>query len=123
MSLPVAELHLHLEGTLQPELIFTLADRNEVTLPYQDGGDLRSRYDFADLQQFLDVYYTNMQILVSEDDFADMTRAYLQRASQAGVRHAEVFLDLQAHTGRGFLLGWRWPASAARWRPVSSSGG
>ena len=96
-----AELHVHLEGTLEPELIFALAERNEVRLPYRDVEDLRSRYAFADLQSFLDLYYTNMQVLRTEEDFADLTDAYLRRARQAGVRHVEVFLDVQAHTGRG----------------------
>ncbi len=96
-----AELHLHLEGTLEPALIFALAERNGIGLPYRDLADLRSRYDFADLQSFLDLYYTNMQVLQTERDFADLTDAYLQRARRAGIRRAEVFFDLQAHTGRG----------------------
>ena len=96
-----AELHVHLEGTLEPELIFTLAERNGVELPYRDIDDLRSRYAFTDLQSFLDLLYTNNQVLRTEQDFADLTEAYLRRARRAGVRHAEVFFDLQAHTGRG----------------------
>ncbi|MGC3955379.1 MAG: adenosine deaminase [Propionicimonas sp.] len=96
-----AELHLHLEGTLEPELIFTLAERNGLQLPYADLDDLRSRYDFANLQGFLDLYYTNMQVLLTEQDFADLADAYLARAQRAGVRRAEVFFDLQAHTARG----------------------
>jgi adenosine deaminase len=96
-----AELHVHLEGTLEPELIFTLAARNGVRLPYRDVEDLRSRYAFSDLQSFLDLYYANLQVLQTEQDFADLTAAYLRRARQGGVRHAEVFLDVQAHTARG----------------------
>ncbi|MFT4296708.1 MAG: adenosine deaminase [Micropruina sp.] len=96
-----AELHLHLEGTLEPELIFALAERNDVRLPYADLDDLRSRYDFTDLQSFLDLYYTNMQVLRTEQDFADLTDAYLARAQRAGIKRAEVFFDLQAHTARG----------------------
>ncbi|MGC4151622.1 MAG: adenosine deaminase [Propionicimonas sp.] len=96
-----AELHLHLEGTLEPELILALAERNGTELPYADLADLRSRYDFADLQSFLDLYYANMQVLQTEQDFADLTDAYLARARRAGVRRAEVFFDLQAHTARG----------------------
>lgn len=96
-----AELHVHLEGTLEPELIFALAERNGIPLPYADLDDLRARYDFADLQSFLDLYYTNMQVLQTAQDFADLTDAYLARARQAGVRRAEVFFDLQAHTARG----------------------
>ena len=96
-----AELHVHLEGTLEPELIFALAARNGVRLPYRDVEDLRSRYAFSDLQSFLDLYYANLQVLRTEQDFADLTEAYLRRARQGGVRHAEVFLDVQAHTARG----------------------
>ena len=96
-----AELHVHLEGTLEPELIFALARRNGLTLPYADVEDLRSRYDFGDLQEFLDLYYANMTVLQRREDFADLTDAYLARAARAGVRRAEVFFDLQAHTGRG----------------------
>ncbi len=96
-----AELHLHLEGTLEPELIFALAERNGVDLPYRDLDDLRSRYAFTDLQSFLDLYYVNMQVLQRAQDFADLTDAYLGRAQRAGIRRAEVFFDLQAHTARG----------------------
>lgn len=99
--LPFAELHVHLEGTLEPELIFELAARNHITLPYRDLADLRSRYEFTDLQSFLDLYYANMQVLQTEADFFDLTEAYLSRAARAGVRRAEVFVDLQAHTERG----------------------
>ena len=101
MTIPTAELHLHLEGTLEPELIYTLAERNGVELPWADIDDLRSRYDFTGLQHFLDLYYANMAVLRTEEDFADLTRAYLARAAAGGVRHTEVFLDLQAHTARG----------------------
>jgi adenosine deaminase len=100
-DLAFAELHVHLEGTLEPELIFTLAERNGVRLPYRNVEELRSRYAFADLQSFLDLYYSNMQVLRTEEDFADLTDAYLRRARRAGVAHAEVFLDIQAHTERG----------------------
>jgi adenosine deaminase len=96
-----AELHVHLEGTLEPELIFALARRNGLTLPYGDIAELRSRYEFDDLQEFLDLYYANMTVLQHREDFADLTDAYLARAAEAGVRRAEVFFDLQAHTGRG----------------------
>src|SRR5664279_1921208 len=96
-----AELHVHLEGTLEPELIFALARRNGLSLPYEDIAALRSRYEFDDLQEFLDLYYANMTVLQNREDFADLTDAYLARAAEAGVRRAEVFFDLQAHTGRG----------------------
>lgn len=102
--LPVAELHLHIEGTLEPELIFELAARNGVELPYRDLDDLRTRYEFTDLQSFLDLYYANMAVLVTGDDFARMTTAYLRRAAIAGVRHAEIFIDPQAHLARGVDL-------------------
>jgi adenosine deaminase len=96
-----AELHLHLEGTLEPELAFQLAERNHVQLPWRDVDDLRSRLDYGCLQDFLDIYYANMAVLRTEADFAELTDAYLARAARAGVVRAEVFLDLQAHTARG----------------------
>jgi adenosine deaminase len=102
--LPCAELHLHIEGTLEPELIFALADRNGIRLPYADAADLAARYAFTDLQSFLDLYYANMDVLRTEADFTDMTRAYLRRAATAGVRHAEIMLDPQAHLARGVAL-------------------
>ncbi|SDI16133.1 adenosine deaminase [Arthrobacter cupressi] len=100
----MAELHLHIEGTLQPELIFALAERNGIELPYADLDELRSRYEFTDLQSFLDLYYANMAVLRTEQDFADMTRDYLARASAGGVRHVEVMMDPQAHVSRGVPL-------------------
>jgi adenosine deaminase len=103
-ALPVAELHLHIEGTLQPELIFELAERNGLELPYGDVEELRAKYQFTDLQSFLDLYYANMSVLQTEQDFADMTRAYLQRAADGGVRHVEVMVDPQAHVQRGIAL-------------------
>lgn len=102
--LPLAELHLHIEGTLQPELIFELAERNGLTLPYTGLEELRGLYEFSDLQSFLDLYYANMAVLQTEQDFADMTRAYLTRAAAAGVRHAEIMMDPQAHIARGISL-------------------
>ena len=102
--LPVAELHLHIEGTLQPELIFALAARNGIELPYSGLDELREKYEFTDLQSFLDLYYANMAVLRTEQDFADMTRAYLERAAAAGVRHAEIMMDPQAHLSRGIPL-------------------
>jgi adenosine deaminase len=104
MRLPKAELHLHLEGTLEPETIFRFAERNAVRLPYRDIDDLAARYDFTDLQSFLDLYYANMATLRTAQDCADMTDAYLTRAAAAGVVHAEVFLDPQAHTARGIPI-------------------
>ena len=98
---PAAELHIHIEGTLEPELICALAERSDVELPYRDIEDLRARYEFEDLQSFLDLYYANMQVLQSEQDFADMTAAYLERAAVGGVRHVELFFDPQAHRCAG----------------------
>ncbi|WDF32760.1 adenosine deaminase [Arthrobacter agilis] len=101
---PCAELHLHIEGTLEPDLVFELAARNRITLPYADAADLAARYAFTDLQSFLDLYYATMDVLRTEADFADMTRAYLRRAAAAGVRHAEIMMDPQAHLIRGIPL-------------------
>ena len=101
---PAAELHIHIEGALEPELVCTLAERNGTELPYRDIDDLRSRYEFDDLQSFLDLYYATMQVLQTEQDFADMTAAYLERAAAGGVRHVELFFDPQAHLVRGVEL-------------------
>ena len=98
---PLAELHLHLEGTLEPETIFELAKANSVPLPYADLAELRTRYEFDDLGSFLALYYENMAVLQTAADFEAMTWLYAARAARAGVRHAEVFIDPQAHTGRG----------------------
>lgn len=105
MSLPLVELHLHLEGTLEPELIFELAERNGVALPWDSLEELRAQYAFSDLQSFLDLYYTNLDVLRTRADFDTLTMRYLERAAAAGVRHAEVFFDAQAHTSRGIELG------------------
>jgi adenosine deaminase len=103
--LPKAELHLHIEGTLEPELAFELARRNGVELPWADPDELRAAYAFTDLQSFLDLYYRLTDVLRTEQDFADLAEAYLRRAARAGVRHAEIFFDPQAHTSRGVELG------------------
>jgi adenosine deaminase len=103
-GLPKAELHLHIEGTLEPELMFELAERNRVTLTYPDVDAVRRAYVFDDLQSFLDVYYAGCSVLVTADDFADLTRAYLRRAAADGVRHAEIFFDPQTHTDRGIPI-------------------
>jgi adenosine deaminase len=103
--LPKAELHLHIEGTLEPELAFALAERNRIDLPYAGPDELRAAYAFSDLQSFLDLYYQLTAVLQTEQDFADLADAYLARAAAQGVRHAEIFFDPQAHTGRGVDLG------------------
>ncbi|PDP84962.1 adenosine deaminase [Glycomyces fuscus] len=104
MPIPKAELHVHIEGTLEPELAFTLARRNGLTLPHPDVDSLRRAYSFSDLQSFLDLYYALMDVLRTEADFTDLARAYLDRAAAQGVRHAEIFFDPQAHTSRGVPL-------------------
>jgi adenosine deaminase len=105
VPLPKAELHLHIEGTLEPGLAFALAARNGVGLPFPDTEALRAAYLFEDLQSFLDLYYRLMAVLRTEDDFAELTDAYLARAAAQGVRHAEIFFDPQAHTERGIPIG------------------
>jgi adenosine deaminase len=104
-ALPKAELHLHIEGTLEPELMFELASRNDVRLPYPDVDAVRRAYVFEDLQSFLDIYYAGCNVLVHEQDFYDLTAAYLGRAAAQGVRHAEIFFDPQTHTARGVEFG------------------
>jgi adenine deaminase len=99
-GLPKAELHVHVEGTLEPEMMFGLARRNGVALKYASVEEARRAYDFADLQSFLDLYYEGMGVLLHEKDFYDLTLAYLEKAAAQGVRHAEIFFDPQAHTGR-----------------------
>jgi len=103
-GLPKAELHLHIEGTLEPELMFALARRNRVSLPFPDVEAVRQAYVFDDLQSFLDIYYAGCNVLVTERDFADLTRAYLERAEADGVRHVEIFFDPQTHTDRGIPM-------------------
>jgi adenosine deaminase len=100
-EIPKAELHMHLEGSLEPELMFALARRNGVTLPYRSVEAVRQAYVFSNLQSFLDIYYAGCRVLLHEQDFYDLTWAYLTRAAAQGVRHAEVFFDPQTHTDRG----------------------
>ena len=98
---PKAELHVHIEGTLQPELIFKLAMRNRITLPYASAEALRQAYAFTDLQSFLDIYYAGASVLITEDDFFDMAWAYLTTLHAQGVVRCELFFDPQTHTERG----------------------
>jgi adenosine deaminase len=100
-KMPKAELHMHIEGSLEPELIFALAERNRVKLNYGSVDELRRAYAFTDLQSFLDIYYAGASVLLKEQDFYDMTWAYLQRAHADNVRHTELFFDPQTHTERG----------------------
>jgi len=100
-ALPKAELHLHIEGTLEPELMFELARRNGVKLRFADVEALRRAYDFGDLQSFLDLYYEGAAVLLRAADFTDLARAYLERMAGENVRHVEIFFDPQTHTARG----------------------
>ena len=100
-ALPKAELHLHIEGSLEPELMFELAQRNGIAIPFATVDDVRAAYAFSNLQDFLDIYYQGMGVLQTEQDFYDLTAAYLARAHADGVRHSEIFFDPQGHTARG----------------------
>ncbi len=103
--MPKAELHIHIEGSLEPELIFKLAERNGVKLPYESVDALRAAYAFTDLQSFLDIYYAGASVLLKEEDFFDMAWAYLQKAAADHVVHTEIFFDPQTHTARGVPMG------------------
>ena len=103
-KMPKAELHIHIEGSLEPELIFSLAKRNGVKIPYASVEELRSAYAFTNLQSFLDIYYAGASVLLREQDFYDMAHAYFVRAAQDHVVHAELFFDPQTHTARGVSM-------------------
>jgi len=100
-GLPKAELHLHIEGTFEPELIFEIAERNQIKLKYNSVDELKSAYNFNNLQEFLDIYYNGANVLIEERDFYDLTWAYLQKIHLQNVLHTEVFFDPQTHTSRG----------------------
>lgn len=104
VGLPKTELHLHIEGTLEPELIFKMAERNGVPLAYPSEQALRQAYAFTDLQSFLDLYYAGASVLITEQDFHDMAWAYLERAHADGARHVELMFDPQTHTSRGIAI-------------------
>src|SRR5450830_1384086 len=104
-QMPKAELHIHIEGSLEPELIFALARRNQVKLAYPSVAALRAAYAFTDLQSFLDIYYAGASVLLQEQDFFDMASAYFERAAADNVVHAELFFDPQTHTARGVDIG------------------
>ena len=95
-GIPKAEIHLHIEGTLEPELMVTLGKRNRVSLPFPDAETARKAYNFSDLQSFLDIYYQATAVLITEEDFYDLTFAYLKKAASQNVRHAEIFLTRRA---------------------------
>jgi adenosine deaminase len=100
-SLPKAELHLHIEGTLEPELMFRLAQKNGITIPYNSVDEVKNAYQFQNLQDFLDIYYAGANVLITEQDFFDLTWAYLQKAHSQNIVHVEIFFDPQTHTHRG----------------------
>ncbi|MDP3550542.1 MAG: adenosine deaminase [Novosphingobium sp.] len=104
VRLPKAELHLHIEGSLEPELMFALAARNGVPIPYASVDEVRSAYAFSNLQDFLDIYYAGASVLVTEADFHDLAMAYFDRAAADGVVHAEIMFDPQTHTDRGIAF-------------------
>lgn len=100
-NLPKAELHLHIEGSLEPELLFKIAKRNKIALPYNSVDEIRKAYNFGCLQDFLDIYYQGANVLITEEDFYDLTYAYLQKCAIQNVRHTEIMFDPQTHTERG----------------------
>ena len=103
-AMPKAELHIHIEGSLEPELIFALAQRNGLSLPYSSVAELRDAYAFTNLQSFLDIYYAGASVLITEQDFYDMAHAYFVKAAADNVVHAELFFDPQTHTARGVSI-------------------
>jgi adenosine deaminase len=100
-NIPKAELHIHIEGSLEPDLMLKLAHKNGIVLPYESDVDIRRAYDFKDLQSFLDIYYQGARVLRDEDDFYQITWNYFRKAAQQNVRHAEIFFDPQTHTAHG----------------------
>lgn len=100
-GLPKAELHLHIEGSLEPEQMFEFAKRNKVSLPFASVEEVRAAYAFSNLQDFLDIYYQGAQVLLTEEDFRDLAMAYFRRVAADGAKHAEIFFDPQTHTDRG----------------------
>ena len=100
-NLPKAELHLHIEGTLEPELMLQMARRNGITLPFVSAAEARAAYNFSNLDEFLDIYYRSSAVLLTQEDFQDLTCAYMDHAAAQTVRHTEIFFDPQAHTARG----------------------
>ncbi|HAW30321.1 MAG TPA: adenosine deaminase [Planctomycetaceae bacterium] len=103
--LPKAELHLHIEGTLEPELAFQLAEKNRMSLPFASVEEMRAAFNFSDLQSFLDLYYASVSVVCSEEDFYELTMAYLKKAASQNVKHAEIFFDPQTHTAREIPMG------------------
>jgi adenosine deaminase len=104
-KLPKAELHLHIEGTLEPELMFALAKKNSIQIPYKSVQELKQAYNFSSLQSFLDIYYAGANVLIHESDFFDLTWAYLLTCKEQNILHVEIFFDPQTHTKRGIAFG------------------
>ena len=100
-NLPKAELHLHIEGTFEPELMFNIAKRNNIKIKYKSVDEIKAAYQFDCLQDFLDIYYAGAGVLITEQDFYDLTYAYLQKCADQNVRHTEIMFDPQTHTERG----------------------
>jgi len=104
-KIPKAELHLHIEGSLEPELMFEMAKRNKIEIPFKSVDEIRSAYNFHDLQSFLDIYYQGNKVLIKEQDFFDLTWAYMLKCRKESIVHTEIFFDPQAHTNRGIEFG------------------
>ena len=100
-QMPKAELHLHIEGSFEPELMFKIADRNKIKLKYKSVDELKSAYEFNNLQEFLDIYYAGANVLLTEEDFYDLTMAYFTKINSENVIHTEIMFDPQTHTDRG----------------------
>ncbi len=100
-KIPKAELHLHIEGSLEPELMFGLAKKNKIKIPFESVDEIRNAYNFHNLQSFLDIYYQGSKVLISEQDFFDLTWAYLLKSKENNILHTEIFFDPQTHTNRG----------------------
>ncbi len=103
-KIPKAELHLHIEGTLEPELLFELAQRNAISIPFKSVEEVQKAYKFNCLQDFLDIYYQGAHVLITEQDFYDLTFSYLQKCASQNIRHTEIMFDPQTHTERGVLF-------------------
>jgi adenosine deaminase len=114
-GLPKAELHMHIEGSLEPELLFALAERNQVEIPFKSVEEVRAAYSFSNLQDFLDIYYQGANVLQTEEDFRDLAVAYFDRAAADNVVHAEIFFDPQTHTDRGIPFDTVCAASSPAW--------
>ena len=112
MHIPKAEMHIHIEGTFEPELMLEIAKRNNILIPYKSIEEVKNKYNFKNLQEFLDIYYLNCAVLLKQEDFEDLMYAYIKKASSQGLKYAEIFFDPQTHINRGvsfetFLYGFR----------------